>query len=202
MLYRMIIAVVFVITASSAYTQTRVGTSVIDGEVVDLYSDQSWKYRSGTDADCDQITIFLEFCDVQELWKSTTKANDDISAMYRHNDRIYGMFIVEELGTNDGLTADFMRKAVVTNLANAAGTSESEIIVYGVTQDSIQDQFHETITYGGTVDGLNVIYINTIVTSPKTTVQVATFSIGSQLSQDQKAMHKSFLDGTKITLPK
>ena len=111
------------------------------------------------------------------------------------------MYIVEELGVNDGMTADLMRKAVVTNFAGAAGISESDVVVYGITQDSIQDQSYETVTYGGSIDGLDAVYINTIATSPNATVQVATFSIGSQLSERHKAMHKTFLAGTKIMLP-
>ena len=128
MFHRIIVALAFALMASSAYTQTRVGTSVIDGEVVDLYSDQSWKFRIGTNDGCEQITLALEFCNLQQGWERVESHINEIAAQFRYNDRHYGQFVVENLGVSDGITNQFMRNVVISNFASAVGVSEADVI--------------------------------------------------------------------------
>lgn len=201
MFQRILVALVFALMASTAYTQTRVGTSLIDGEIVDLYSDQSWKYRNGTNDGCEQVTMALEFCDSEQSWERIKNHDKEIAAQFRYNDRHYGQFVVEELGTSDGITSEFMRDIVISNFASFAGISDSAVIIYDVKQDTVQGRTYDTVIYGGSVSGLDAVYINTLVVSPKTTIQATTFAVSSSVSEKHKAIHESFLAGIKINLP-
>lgn len=195
---RFLIAVAFVAVTSSAQAQSVVGTAVVDGNVVDLYSDQTWRARDNSANRCDQIAANLEFCNHVKRWARLKSPSAEIEAQYRYDDRHYGQFVVEEVGVQDGLTAEFMRNVVIENAADATGVDASEIIVFDVRNDTLQGKPYETILYGGNIDGLNVVFFNTIVTSPSWTGQIITFSIGSSPTDEHDAVHASFLSGTKL----
>jgi hypothetical protein len=181
--------------------QEKVGTALVDGKKIELYSDRTWNYADRTvakDAGCAPVRSGVEFCGSELGWKLTKSDDPDISAQYRLDDKNYGLFIVEDVGTADGLNLEFMRTAAISNFADAAGISEVNVTVFGVEAASVDGFSGETVLYGGKFNGLNIVFSNTIVIQENRSVQTATYTVGETPTEKSKALHQEFVAKTKL----
>lgn len=182
----------FLATAGSA--QEKVGTAVVEGKVVDLYSDFSWSYAEGSNAtDCEQISREIQVCLRKGGWENTNFRSADVAAQYIYDDRHYGQLIIEKVGLNDGMDQEFMRAAIISNFASAANVPETKVMVHSVETKTIDAKPAETVIYSGTLDGLDVIFANSIVFQPELTVQIVTFAVGSTMSAKHTGLHEDFV---------
>ena len=118
--------------------------------------------------------------------------------MFRLDDRNYGEFIVEGLGSDDGISREFMRNAAITNAANASHVQVKDIPTLGIEAAQVDGIPGETLIYAMKSDGLPIVFINTIVIAKHQTVQVATFHIGPAVTGEMKLNHKHFIDATRL----
>ena len=186
--------------APSVMAQDVVGRALIDGKRVELLSDQTWRFedQAAAPAGCKNVHARLQFCGSTTQWQTAQPANADIVAAYRHDDRNYAQFIVEGIGTNDGMTPEFMRNVVIENAATATGQSKEDIVVIGIEDAQIDGKDGETVIYQFRVDGLQVVFANTIVVTEDLTVQAMTYSVAPGYNDTQRALTADFIAGTKI----
>ncbi len=180
--------------------QERVGSSLVNGKAIELFSDYTWRYRSDSDeTGCLSIKSGIEFCEVSGSWaKTRSSSNEDSSAEFRYDDKNYGMVIVEEVGADDGMGLEFMKSVVVDNFAGAAGISKEDVLVLAVEDGSVSGKSSSMVVYGGKVDGLPLIYSNTIVSEPSRTSQFVTYSIERELSEEHRRLHNEFLSAVRF----
>lgn len=177
----------------TAAAQDVVGSSLVNGKQVQLMSDFTWRYTASPISDCTTIESDVSFCGLAGGWQRTTSNNGDAKAVFRKNDRSYGMFIVEALGSADGMTSETMRGLVVGNAADAAGIQAKDVPVLSVTPATIDGHAATTVVYAIRLNGLNLVYSNTIITEPKRNIQAVTFGIGTELTEEMTEDHRQFL---------
>jgi hypothetical protein len=183
------------------HAKEKVGTALVDGNKIELYSDRTWSYADNaadSDASCAEIQLGVAFCGSELGWKLVSGDGIDIAAQFRLNDRTYGLFIIEGLGSEDGVKLEFMRDTVVNGFADAGGLAKKDVTVFGIEDSSVSDVSAETIVYGGNFNGVNVVFSNTIVIQENLTVQVATYVLGVEPTERSKALHQEFLAQTKL----
>ncbi len=191
--------VCLIASAGSASAQEVVGSSLVEGKQVQLMSDFTWRYIGSRTDDCIAIEDDISFCGLTGGWKQTAVGpNLDAKAMFRKNDRSYGLFIVEALGSADGMTAETMRSLVISNAADAAGVQAKDVPVLSVSAATIDGRSGTTIAYSIKISELNFVFLNTIVTEPQRTTQVVTYGIGTQLTSDMTQDHRQFLQATRF----
>lgn len=191
-------ALCLALTPTLGTAQEVLGQSMIDGRDITIYADGTWEFAArGTDA-CDLIARGVEFCGEAIGWETTTPPNNDIAATYRFDDRHYGQMIIEELGENEGLTADLMRGIVIDNAAAVLGTTAKDINVIETYRSRVSGQSIETIVYAFSIDGLDVVYANGIRTAPNRTMQLMTYSIGTTYTDRHRDLHEDFLSEIRI----
>lgn len=179
---------------SPALAQSKVGSAMVDGRVVDLFEDNSWQFRDGTaDAPCETISDGVEFCDPQKRWKLVGRNEGEIAAQYRFSDTLYGMFITEEIGSDDGLTLEVMREAVLVNAAGQSAMSADDIVVLDVDDSDFQGRSATTMTYIAPVNNMQLTMRNTIVSMPHRTVQLVTYGIGKATTDKLSDHHADFV---------
>lgn len=183
----------------AAAAQEVVGTSSVDGRDVALYADGTWEYTNRGTGDCSLVARNVEFCGENAGWEYTIPPNADIAATYRYDDRHYGQMIIEELGSRDGLTNEYMLEVVIDNAAAVIGGRRSEIQVIENYRVRLGNQTIPTIVYAFQIDGLDVVYANGIRTSPDRTMQLMTFSIGTEFTQRHRDLHEAFLSEIRIS---
>ena len=184
----------------AAQAQEVFGFATIDGRDVVLYTDNSWEYAARDDeTECEIIARNVDFCGGQVGWERTLEPNADIAATYRYDDRHYGQMIVEELGTKDGLTEDVMMQIVLDNAVAVIGGTPADVRTLETFWSRVANQRIQTIVYAFNIDGLDVVYANGIRTAPDRTMQLMTFSIGTEFTDRHRNLHEDFLSEIRIT---
>ena len=181
------------------HAQEVAGTTVIDGRDVTLFADGTWEYATRGEADCALIARNVEFCGENAGWSPTIPPNADIAATYRYDDRHYGQMIIEELGSRDGLTNENMMEIVIENAAAVIGVRAADIAVLDNYRVRVGSQTIPTIVYAFNIDGLDVVYANGIRTAPDRTMQLMTFSIGTEFTERHRDLHAAFLSEIRIS---
>ena len=124
------ISFAFLTASGVSAAQTKVGATVIEGKVVELFSDGTWRYEMDGGSKCRPLTRTLTMCDREGNWTNTTNSNADAVAMFTYDDRNFALVITEALGTEDGLSRKYMRRAVIETAAAGAGIAHSEVVVF------------------------------------------------------------------------
>ena len=120
--------------------------------------------------------------------------------MYRHDDRHYGYFIIEDIGLNDGLSIETLRSSALEGIAEQAGVTAAQIPVLQVTAVTVDGIDAETMVYGGRVDGLTFVYANTMVLTRDTTLQALTHSVGTEFTDKHQDLHNRFLEDIRLNI--
>lgn len=181
-----------------AGAQEVVGSSIVGGRPVQLMSNFTWKYNSPTPSSCQAVKDTISFCGQNGGWTQVSNGDKDIAAQFRLNDRTYGMFVVEELGSDDGMNEDFMLDIVVKHAADVAGVQKKDIVTIGPDATMVDGRPGKSITYFAKMQGLPLVFTNTVVVDKHRTVQVATYSVGGTLTDEMKLNHKNFLAATRL----
>jgi hypothetical protein len=185
--------------AAPAMAQEVVGSSIVGGRTVRLMSDFTWKYDAPASGNCPVVQDNVSFCGESAGWTRTSgNGNGDAAAVFRLNDRNYGEFIVEKLGSEDGMNPELMRSTLIENAADAAGIPSKDVPILGSEPAQVDGFSGETITYIVKIKGLSFIFINTVVLGKHQAVQIVTYSVGLTLTDEMKANHKRFLEATRL----
>ena len=192
------IGVAISVFPAAGSAQDVVGSTIVDGHHVQLLSDHTWKYETPAASACQSIQDGVTFCGGSAGWNPTTAANKDIAAQFRFDDRNYGEFIVEKLGTEDGLNADLILSAVIGNAAKVANVQDKDIATVGPTPVTVDGMPGETLIYSLKIQNLPVVFTNTIVVDKHRAVQIVTYGIGPELTDEMKKNHENFLSATHL----
>ena len=195
-----IFAAVILVLSAPSYAQNVVGRSLVDGQQVELLSDGTWRFtdRATSTTDCRVLPAGLEFCGIQNGWQETPAPNADIAAQFRFDDRHYGQFVIEEVGLDDGMSVEFMRRVIIENAAAVSGSSPDLIPILGSEPARMSKVDGETVIYFVDFDGLDVVFANAIFVDAGRTVQAITFAIGKEFSQRHQELHQTFLDLIRV----
>ncbi len=194
-------ALMIALFAGPVFAQEVLGTAVIGGKRVELLSDNTWRYFDAdraTEAGCVAIDNRLSFCGSILNWRPLPTAGTEFIRQFRHSDRVYAGIIHEGLGANDGMDADFMRNAIIENVASFTGARPQDIPIHNVTETEVDGQPAESITYGAKFEGLDIIYQNTLVNGPDFNLQFVVWSIGSEVTDEAREMNDNFLRSVRI----
>ena len=199
LLSAVIMALALWLPSDEAFAQTVLGRSVVDGRSFELLSDQTWRYSdSDAAAGCTVFDLGLSFCDADSPWQRTDFESSEVAAQYRVDDRHYSQFVIEGLGALDGFTPEFMRRAVVDNAAAAAGGDATAVAVLDVSDETVDSIPGETIIYHTVIDGLNVVYFNTVIILDAITYQLISFSINRDITERHIELHDDLIARLRI----
>jgi hypothetical protein len=184
-------------TCTICFAQQVVGTSIVDGKVVELLSDSTWRYKHQEVGGCKLIEYNLRFCGEGIRWINVPPSGEAV-AMYKDDDSNYGEFLIEHVGSTQGLTLDAIRKAIIGNAADAAKVKPQEISTLGDEETSVDGYKAETVTYLAVLDKIPVVYYNTIVVTESATVQIMTWSLATDVTPEAKRLHSDFVSQTHL----
>ena len=184
--------------AGMAHSQEIVGQAIVDGRIVNLFDNQTWAYSENVDQSCRAVTARVQFCGSQDTWTPIELDNADVAAGFRHDDRHYAQFIIEEIGTDDGLSPDVMRQIVIDNAASASNKSPSEIPVLEVTETTLSGEAADTMVYIGDIDGFSFVFANTMYLASDFSMQVISFAVSDSYSDKHRTLHANPLEATEV----
>jgi hypothetical protein len=182
----------------SAQAQSIVSRTVIDGRAVELLDDNTWRYASAKSKNCRSIELRVEFCGEHLGWSFVHSGNPELSAELRFDDRNGGIIIIDEIGTADGNSLDYMVGAAIFNAADGSGVTEDQITVFDSEDSVISGYPGHTIVYGANFSGLPFVYSNTITVFDHYSVQTITYTVGTQPDDASRNLHSGFVNAMKI----
>ncbi|TNE66256.1 MAG: hypothetical protein EP336_10290 [Rhodobacteraceae bacterium] len=183
--------------ASGSLAQSIVGVAFVDGKRVDLYDNGTWDFSEQGDLTCQKIAAKLSFCGNPLKWKPARVPNAEVSAAFSMDDRNYGMVVYEAVGAKEGMSPALLQSVALEYAAEAAGVSVSHIPVYGIEPSEVSGHATETLYYGASFEGMNIIYANTPIVGDHDTAQLITYTLAEQIDDAFKARHMAFLDDFK-----
>lgn len=197
---RLALLFMFTTLGQTAIAQDVLGTSVIDGRNVEILDDGSWRFEVTPDAteECDPLPQKVVFCGVPDGWMPTTPPSPQIAAQYRYDDRHYGQFVIEGIGTNEGMSLVFFLDAVIRNAAAVTGVPRENIIVLDQRDATVSGYPGQTIVYRARFDKLDVVFANTILVLEDRSIQSITFSVGRDETEKSRALHEEFISKTEV----
>lgn len=186
-------------TAAPALAQSAVGKAVVGGKTVTLFDDGTWKYADATSgaatAVCTDITPGVQFCNGSLDWMPSPAASAEINAAYRIDARHYAQYLIEDLGSDDGITADFMRQVVLDNAKMATGNTAEVIDVQPAKLGGLTG---DTVIYKVAINGVDVVFANAVFVEPKRVMQIMTYAIGTEYTPQHAGFQADFLTNTKL----
>jgi len=194
-----IISFLIIIVPCIVSAQSKVGTAVVNGSIVDLFSDNTWRFRDEEPRECEKIKLGVSFCDESAIWTRLDNEGPEISAMYNYDDRNYAMFIIEAMGSDDGVNLELMRKIAIENFADGAEISANNVTIFDTYDRKLLSRQATTVEYGGKISGMSLIFYNTIVVEDQRTIQLATYAIGQAPTEQARSLHESFLKNVRIS---
>lgn len=177
-----------------------VATAIVNGRKATLYSDKTWGFADaeGISEGCVVVAKAMEFCGSPEIWTETNPPNKLIAKQYRYDASKYAQIIVEAIGSDQGVTAELMRNAILTNAGSALGVPASDVPIIDVWKTEIGGSKGEAVAFSVAVQGTPVVFVTTYVITSNTSVQASTFSISQELTEDHRALHALFLENLRF----
>lgn len=145
--------------------------------------------------DCTPITLAVQFCGSALGWTSTTPASPEIDAAYRIDALHYAQYLIEDLDSDNGLTAQDMRHVVLDNIGLVSATTP-ELISVGPA--SLGVLTGDTVVYKARIKGMDVVFANSVFLQPKRVMQIMTFAVGAEYTAQQANYQAALLSNTKL----
>jgi hypothetical protein len=175
-----------------------VGKAIVDGKVVLLDGDKTWKYEtSELDGDeCTALSQRVSFCPPNERpFKKLPRQGVDQLGMFIRDGLNYGAVVEEEVGSDEGISEQFMLTAIEANM-EMAGVSETVVADH---EKCLLDKMEATcVAYLVEMQNIDFIFMYTVVIADNNTFQFITWSIAKQLEPIHRDTHADFVDQFEI----
>ena len=174
-----------VVASNLLMAQEIIGTAIINGERIQIFDNKTWKFTNNSEGsfneDCDVIKYQVHFCN-SFGWNKVENPVAPINAQYDVDGRTYSMFIVEPMGTADGVSREVMAGVALDYAAAAADVDVSEIPQHFVREGRVNGYDYLSVSYSAGVSGMEFTFINNIFVMETVTVQATIYTIGTAVS--------------------
>ncbi|MGI9345620.1 MAG: hypothetical protein ACR2PW_05070 [Gammaproteobacteria bacterium] len=173
-----------------AFSQTVLQEAVVNGKIIELLDDKTWRYKSQRErlsgkanSNCPLISEYVRFC-VPDSWKVGNEATiPGATAFYLVDGRHYALFTIEELGTADGASNELLVLAAHTHAATGMNIPVSSLEVLFTRPGIIDGRDGLVTAYSGSIEGLTFTFINNIYVGERYAMQAVIYGIGGMTSQ-------------------
>jgi len=196
MYYKFILSILLVISTSiSASAKEVIGISTVNDRSIEIFDDNTWSFKSSKRKnldECETLKASVLFCNINQ-WK-VLPATAGANHLYQIDDRSYAMFIIETIGSNDGMTQSLAKDMALQYAAEASNTNIENITQHFSTNKVVNDYDYLSFAYSAKIQGINFTYINNIYINEMLTVQAFTFSLGEIVTTKQTKLNFTLID--------
>jgi len=188
------------VTASSA---RQVGTAVVNGRIVTLDSDGTWKYQDqggggdSASAGCDTLE-HIKLCLDTSGWNKANLPGDFIGS-YTTSGKYFLGIVYEPSGSNDGYTYEFLQQAIIQNAAAASNTDAANVPILDTKEAATEMEGFRSVTYSPTINGAPFVFHNIFKIYPDRAVQFAFWTIGREYTDEFREKVEKFAKGVSFS---
>ena len=196
------ILIISIFNVQQLFAATKVGTAVVNGETVYLYSDFSWKYSNTFEKNsCEMVNNLIEVCK-KGIWlrDRSFKSKDptQLAQFVTDDGSFYSMIIEEKIGISDGVSLNLLQEGVVTNFADGLGLDIADVPVIRSEDKSFADYDAKYIALKGDYKGLNMVMVNTFFAIDTHNFQLVTWTVGKLLTEKIEKLHQQFIKTIQV----
>lgn len=194
-----IILGITLINLNPAYAQEVVGTGAIDGKAIEILKDYTWRYKDTSNAsnsNCEQLSKNIGFCNSLG-WKAIP-ASGAATAMYAIDSAHYAMFIIEAIGSEQGVTEKLVIDAAIIHAASASNVQKNSIPVSDEKTLTGDGKKFTSVGYSAKFNDLPLAFQNNIYVGNDFTVQAIVYGIGD-FTQKITDLNQTLLDSLVIS---
>ena len=196
MYYKFILSILLVISTSiSASAKEVIGISTVNDRSIEIFDDNTWSFKSSKRKnldECETLKASVLFCNINQ-WK-VLPATGGANHLYQIDDRSYAMFIIETIGSNDGMTQSLAKDMALQYAAEASNTNIENIKQHFSTNEVVNNYDYLSFAYSTKIQGMNFTYINNIYIDEMLSVQAFTFSLGEIVTTKQTKLNYTLID--------
>ena len=177
--------IAFLVPVSSLKAQEIIGKTTILGKEIELFDNQTWRYATPDQeySDCEKLQLDIYFCNVNN-WKKV-KGSGEVDAMFEVNPRTFLMFIIEGMGSEDGISTDVMKEIAILNAAQGDEDKVDEVYEHFSKNRETNGYNFLSVAYSGKIKGLTFTMLNNIFVSENKTMQAVVYTIGNKVTNSQ-----------------
>lgn len=157
---------------------------------------------NGTSPDaCPLVAPPVRFCGTAPTFTLTPQSvNSELNAYYETPDGIQALIIVENLGRADGLTIPGLQQGALEVLSRATGQPAESHPVLERATIPVMGMPSSNFVYRGVVDGVPIVYSNTMVLQDHSISQFVTLEFDVTIySPRHRDLHTRFLGNIQVS---
>ena len=189
-----ILALSLMILSAPISAQQVVGSASVKGRTIEVLDNQTWRYKSNESQDlsaCDTLKLGVSFCNINK-WNVTTPTGA-ASHMYGIDDRTYLMFIIEGLGSKDGITKGTIAEIAIDFAAEGSNTTAESVVQHFSRNSIVNSNELLSIAYSVKMSNMDFTFLNNIYVGEQVTVQAVLYVVGSKVSEKQIALNETLV---------
>ena len=186
--------IAFLMHMSLLKAQEIIGRTTILGKEVEIFDNQTWRYATPDKefSDCEKLQLDIYFCNVSD-WKKV-KASGEVDAMFELNSRTFLMFIIEEMGSDDGVSTQFMKEIALLNAAQGDEDKVDEIYEHFSKNRKTNGHDFLSVAYSTNISGIKFTMLNNIFVGQRKTMQAAIYTVGDKVTNSQLVSNEILLE--------
>jgi hypothetical protein len=152
---------------------------------------------------CEKVSDYIDFCPDSASWKRTF-AEPGQTAQFVSSYQIEAgvvfsaKIISEKFESEVQMSATDARKAVIANVSEIAAGSGAKLEFLVDEQRSVFGLPSTLLVYAVDLDGVPVLFVNSVVVGRYQVSQLITWRLGASLRQEDYDVHSDFLNNLRV----
>lgn len=198
MLRKTVLFLTLMVTASAANAQQLISRNLVNGRMVEIFSDYTWRYEDANTQSCIQISTNVKICDFEDEWQLYPTPMPANFFDFRHDELTAARITHEGIGANFGWTANIMTEAMLLSVAEFYGIDVQDITVYESGPATISGLPAYSLVYGLEAQGVWVIIHETVWVGKEDIIEVSMQNYDLEVTEQAKELNRSFISKIMI----
>lgn len=141
---------------------------------------------------CTAFDQQVRICDLPSHWIPSIP-QPHAAAEYSRSDGFFAQIVLDQAGTDQGLTLQAASDAILTQMASNPSVGSFKLLVQGTNTNWLNES--EIMIYSASFQGVPFVFANTVFVGRSKSVQVITWRVAQTLETKDRDAHLDFGSG-------
>ena len=184
--------------SSFAQAQALISRNLVNGRMVELFDDFTWRYEDEIENFCVQLSSVAEICDFEPEWKLIPVTSPNLFIDFYFDELNQARISTHNFGDDIGYTLENVIEFFPTNIAEYNGITEDEINIFAEMEATVSDLPARTVVYGMNLNGVNMFIYSTVWLGDSHLMQILTQNYDLNITKAGVERHIDFVSKVRI----
>ena len=184
--------------SSSVNAQALLSRNLVNGRMIEVFDDFSWRYEDATEFDCVRISQLTEICDFEPDWTLTPINSVNLYLDFYFDELNYTRIVPFGAGGDIGYTLEFLIENLILDVAEYNGIDKEDIAIQGTFESEVLGQPAQTVAYSMTINGLRLFIYATFWIGETESIQVFSQNYDLEINGESLDRHTNFVSKIKF----